>query len=435
MSKKRRCLNKLEILDSDEVSIVGRAANKKNGFDIIKSENNLLNEFNIIKQDFFEQYDIRLSENLWYAFVNTITSIFNSISWQDKTKEEKIIEMANLFNIFISDVSNNPFMKSIENEISIIKAKMKTEAGKKYPASSYLYAPDLEKPSTWKLRIYDENGILDKNLLSAAIASFSSGGFRGNKVQLPELDAKKIKTKLRNLWIETYPNKDESEIPERIKKENTNLEKNVDKQEKKMEKEEKVSKLQNLLDGVVSLFKGEEKQLEPAEVKKEVETKSLQKEEVKSEDFIKAELDLKKAQEEVLELKKQIEQKELEKKEQVEKNEKENLLTVLKSDLSFLEGTPEENVEKVFEIKKTISKENYQWLFENLKKKSEKNEEQLKEIGKSNYEAEDLTASQKLEKIAKQIETEQSISYEKAYAKAMDLNKELAVIAIQECVN
>ena len=58
------------------------------------------------------------------------------------------------------------------NEISLVKAgddpeakiimtKMqketptKTENGKQYPAEAFAYAPDPEKPSTWKLRLWE----------------------------------------------------------------------------------------------------------------------------------------------------------------------------------------------------------------------------------------------------------------------------------------
>ncbi|MGB9866723.1 MAG: hypothetical protein ACPLPR_02290 [Bacillota bacterium] len=96
---------------------------------------------------------------------------------------------------------------------------MKTEDGKQYPAEAYLYVPDPEKPSTWKLRIWEDP---EKKVTAAqvgrAIAALSPGGFRGNQVDIPEDEIPKIKAKLRRLWREVNPDKDESEMPETIRK-------------------------------------------------------------------------------------------------------------------------------------------------------------------------------------------------------------------------
>ena len=82
---------------------------------------------------------------------------------------------------------------------SIIEAVMKTDGGVKYPASAYAYVPDPKKPSTWKLRVKNyKNGklVLDRSQLGKAAAAFSPGGYRGQKVQLPSGDVKKVKNKL-----------------------------------------------------------------------------------------------------------------------------------------------------------------------------------------------------------------------------------------------
>ncbi|HHV79082.1 MAG TPA: hypothetical protein GXX40_05650 [Firmicutes bacterium] len=96
---------------------------------------------------------------------------------------------------------------------------MKTEDGKQYPAEAYLYVPDPEKPSTWKLRIWEDP---EKKVTAAqvgrAIAALSPGGFRGNQVDIPEDEIPKIKAKLRRLWREVNPDKDPDEMPETIKK-------------------------------------------------------------------------------------------------------------------------------------------------------------------------------------------------------------------------
>lgn len=58
----------------------------------------------------------------------------------------------------------------------------KTEGGKSYPAKSYLVVGDKEQPSTWHLRVRDENGAPDHRVMGAAWAALHSG-FRGNKYE------------------------------------------------------------------------------------------------------------------------------------------------------------------------------------------------------------------------------------------------------------
>jgi hypothetical protein len=80
----------------------------------------------------------------------------------------------------------------------IVKAEMKTEGGVKYPASDFAYVPDVDKPSTWKLRMSEgQPGNITKAQLGRAAAAFSPGGFRGQKVEIPSGDVAKVKAKIR----------------------------------------------------------------------------------------------------------------------------------------------------------------------------------------------------------------------------------------------
>lgn len=74
----------------------------------------------------------------------------------------------------------------------------KTEDGVKFPAAAYAYVPDPEKPNTWKLPIWEnpEKKVTRKQL-GAASAALSPGGFRGNRVQIPEADLPAVKRKIR----------------------------------------------------------------------------------------------------------------------------------------------------------------------------------------------------------------------------------------------
>lgn len=69
--------------------------------------------------------------------------------------------------------------------------------GVKYPRAAFAYAPDPEKPSTWKLPLWGPDMKLSRKRVSAAVAAFSSGGFRGQKVQIPAGVVAAVKAKIR----------------------------------------------------------------------------------------------------------------------------------------------------------------------------------------------------------------------------------------------
>lgn len=74
----------------------------------------------------------------------------------------------------------------------------KTEDGVKFPAAAYAYVPDPEKPSTWKLRLWqDLNNKVTRTQLGRAAAALSPGGFRGQKVAIPAEDLPAVKRKIR----------------------------------------------------------------------------------------------------------------------------------------------------------------------------------------------------------------------------------------------
>jgi HK97 family phage major capsid protein len=92
----------------------------------------------------------------------------------------------------------------------------KTEDGVAYPASDYCYVPDAAAPSTWKLRVTD-HGQDDTALVSAAAAALSTGGFRGNPVQLPAADRSAVVACVRRAWKSAYP--DRMDMPVGIRSE------------------------------------------------------------------------------------------------------------------------------------------------------------------------------------------------------------------------
>jgi len=73
----------------------------------------------------------------------------------------------------------------------------KTKEGQ--PASAFLYVPDPELPSTWRLPIRDKDGKMTAKQLGMAAAALGPG-FRGQRVELPAKARKAAAKKLIGLY-------------------------------------------------------------------------------------------------------------------------------------------------------------------------------------------------------------------------------------------
>lgn len=94
----------------------------------------------------------------------------------------------------------------------------KQENGYDFPASAYAYVPDPEKPSTWKLRLWETPEKKETpRQVGMAVAALGPGGFRGNRVQIPSEDLPKVKAKVRAAWKKVNPDKSEDEMPQVLK--------------------------------------------------------------------------------------------------------------------------------------------------------------------------------------------------------------------------
>lgn len=94
----------------------------------------------------------------------------------------------------------------------------KTEDGFRFPASAYAYVPDPSKPSTWKIRLWETPDKKETpGQVGRAAAAFSSGGFRGNKAQIPASEIAAVKRKVRAAWRRQNPDKKDADMPESIR--------------------------------------------------------------------------------------------------------------------------------------------------------------------------------------------------------------------------
>lgn len=121
-----------------------------------------------------------------------------------------------LKNVTVEEVSFVPDGDNPEANIVIFKAKpMKTEGGTEYPSDAFAYVPDPSKPSTWKLRLWDDPESKETaKQVGYAVAALGAG-FRGQKVQIPSGDLQGVKRKVLAAWKRVH---DTGEPPEVLTK-------------------------------------------------------------------------------------------------------------------------------------------------------------------------------------------------------------------------
>ena len=96
----------------------------------------------------------------------------------------------------------------------IAKAETKREDGEDFPAAAFAYVPDPEKPSTWKLRLWDSLEERETpSQIGRAVAALGRRGFMGNRVQLPRDAVAGGKRKVLAAWRRVH---DEGETPPAI---------------------------------------------------------------------------------------------------------------------------------------------------------------------------------------------------------------------------
>lgn len=93
----------------------------------------------------------------------------------------------------------------------------KEENGMQYPRAAYAYAPDPEKPSGWKLRLWETPEKKETAAQVGRALAALGPGFRGNKVSIPSSALSGVKRKILAAWKKTHPGATSEQIPEILK--------------------------------------------------------------------------------------------------------------------------------------------------------------------------------------------------------------------------
>ena len=89
----------------------------------------------------------------------------------------------------------------------------KTDSGEEYPAKAYAYVPDPDKPSSWKLRLWQTPEMkVTRRQVGLAVAALGKG-YRGQRVRIPAADLPAVKANVLRAWLEMHPEMERSDAP------------------------------------------------------------------------------------------------------------------------------------------------------------------------------------------------------------------------------
>lgn len=140
--------------------------------------------------------------DLQTAYAEIIQEVGKRNAGTGAARIKKILELCQeLLSSEVDDEASESALAEAEAVLEILRTKeaMKIDDGEQYPASAYAYVPDPEKPSTWKLRLWDSpTEKVTRKQLGAAAAALSPGGFRGQRADIPKEDLSSVKRRIRS---------------------------------------------------------------------------------------------------------------------------------------------------------------------------------------------------------------------------------------------
>lgn len=334
-----------------------------------------------------------------------------------------MLEDIQLDEVSMVDKGSNPgaHIMLMKRDNTMDKAATKREQGEDFPAAAYAYVPDSEKPSTWKLRLWDSISTKETaQQVGRALAAIGPG-FRGQKVQIPSKDLAGVKSKILSAWRKTHETG--AEVPSILKSENAmdieELAKRLEEMEEankslEAERNEALAKA-GMTDAEKAYMNGMDEKKRPAfmsmspeDRKAMMEEKPMSKADTAPQDEVSKRLDaiekahkeeLAKRDETIAKMGKQIEMAELTK----------------RADAEY-PNLPGESLKKALalgEIEK-MSDDSKEFVLSMLKAHDEALAAGTKEIGKSG-DANGNTAGEKLEKMVKKHSEENSVEMAKAW--------------------
>lgn len=166
----------------------------------------------------------RAIQDLTYQFKELVTNIVYSTEVNNKSSAIKKLtdeytsrlEKTASQTKELGDDSLPSSLLGGESEESHEKSPIKREGGIDFPAQDYAWVPNPALPSTWRLRLTESPGKVSLAQLGKAAAALSTGGFRGQKAQIPSSALSAVKRRIRAEYRKMGVS--ETSIPSSIRK-------------------------------------------------------------------------------------------------------------------------------------------------------------------------------------------------------------------------
>lgn len=100
----------------------------------------------------------------------------------------------------------------------VSKQDTKREEGEDFPAEAFAYVPDPEKPSEWKLRLWDSLKERETAAQVGRAVAALGPGFRGQRVDIPAEDLAGVISRVRAAWKRVHPEAEMADMPDVLTK-------------------------------------------------------------------------------------------------------------------------------------------------------------------------------------------------------------------------
>ena len=102
------------------------------------------------------------------------------------------------------------------DDATLLAKETKREDGEDFPAAAFAYVPDPDRPSTWKLRLWDSLQERETRAqVGRAVAALGPAGFMGNRVEIPAADLPAVRRRVLQAWRKV--NEPDAEVPAALK--------------------------------------------------------------------------------------------------------------------------------------------------------------------------------------------------------------------------
>lgn len=169
----------------------------------------------------------RAIQDLTYQFKELVTNIVYSTELNNKSGAIK--KLTDEYTSRLESTASYSEEKELDGDVSPVslsgdpdkenheKSPIKREGGIDFPASDYAWVPNPALPSSWKLRLTESPGKVTLAQLGKAAAALSTGGFRGQKAQIPSTALSAVKRRIRAEYRKMGVS--DTSIPSSIRKE------------------------------------------------------------------------------------------------------------------------------------------------------------------------------------------------------------------------